>query len=57
MGKRVAGLAVVVLGMGGPAFAGALPDQPVPVLSEHGMILLGLGLAAVGVAAFRRRRR
>jgi hypothetical protein len=40
----------------GTAVAGPLPQTSVPVLGDVGTVLLGLGLAASGLAAMRRRR-
>ena len=43
--------------MAGVASAGEPNRLPVPVLGEHGLLALGVGLAAVGLVALRRRRR
>jgi hypothetical protein len=48
--------AAIALATSGTAFAGVQSNAPVPVLSDHGLVLLGVALAAVGVAVFRRRR-
>jgi hypothetical protein len=42
--------------MAASALAGAPAPSSVPVLGDAGMVVLGLGLAACGLVAFRRRR-